>query len=165
MLSGALWGATVYVSLSTHNVLAASGLVPLGLLTCIPGVYAFLGAYLTRRLGFSPFVLGVGWMGAELALGPLGVHGGLLAAASGHGGLADVVADLFGYVIVGFLVAFLSASLVGIVSKVAGGVGSVRFVAGRSPVGDRLRPQTFGCFPLFTISPSQPRAPPRVLPA
>jgi len=79
MLAGATWGLLLFVFLlvSGHHSLSFS--VPsLALLVLVPGAYAYLAARLTRQIGFSPYLLALGWFGVELALWPSGLRGGLL---------------------------------------------------------------------------------------
>lgn len=74
MLGGALWGVSLYVfSVGQPGAAVAGGMGSLLLLALIPAAYAAGGAWLTRRIGFSPFVLGYTWMGVELALAPAGL--------------------------------------------------------------------------------------------
>ena len=158
---GALWGFTLYLS-------AVAGLVPgmepdlasAGLLTVIPGIYAFLGAGLTRWMGFSPFVLGVSWMGVELALEPLGLRNGLLATTQGGTTLMHWVGNALGYVLVAFVVAYVNAALLSALSGVRMAVPRPRPVAASGEHRKRLFPQTCCCFPVLAFRPAQPRAPP-----
>ncbi len=80
-LAGVWWGAALALG---HAWFAGAGgsSVILGIVrtVCVIGLYTGLGAALTRRIGFSPLVLAVGWIGVELALLPLGWRDGLLAA-------------------------------------------------------------------------------------
>ena len=85
-----LWGAVWGLSLWAFSAFAPGSGVPdnlsvIILLPAIPAIYACLGSKLTRWIGFSPFVLGVGWMGVELAFRPLGLQHGLLGGVQGGG--------------------------------------------------------------------------------
>ncbi|MGB2987569.1 MAG: hypothetical protein WBE26_17020 [Phycisphaerae bacterium] len=160
-LSGAVWGFSLYA----FSVAGTAGSIEpsissLALLTAIPAIYACLGASLTQWIGFSPFVLGVSWMGVELAFEPLGLHHGLLAGTQGNGTLIHWIGGALGYVLVAFLVAYVSASLFSVLSRVHVTIPRPRPAAGPADDGKRLIPQTFSCFPLFAIPVSQPRAPP-----
>ena len=126
----------------------------------VPGIYAYLGARLTRWIGFNPFVLGVAWMGVELALGPAGLRTGLLAAAHEDGTFVHWVSEALGYVLVGFLVALVNASLVSVLSAACWTVLPARHRVPSGDVGASLPPQTFFSHPLLAIRASQPRAPP-----
>ncbi len=136
------------------------GLLSLLLLTAIPAIYAYLAAKLTRWIGFSPFVLGVTWMGVELAFEPLGLHNGLLAGTQADGTLIHWLGGALGYVLVAFVVALVNAALVSVLSRVGVNIPGSRYVPVLTEGGTLFVPQTFSCFPLFTIRGSQPRAPP-----
>ncbi len=158
---GAGWG----VSLSMFLVVAPGRLVELSmgsmaLCIVIPSVYACLGAYLTRRIGFSPFVLSVGWMGVEFALEPLGVNRSLVASASGGTTLLHWVTNAFGYVLLGFFVAVVNAALIAVLSKVRIVIPQPAPPEKRGYETTILSAQTFSAFPLFAIPASSPRAPP-----
>jgi len=160
-LCGALWGVSLYVfsvTGSSHSIDASAG--SLALLTAIPAIYAYLSAWLTRWIGFNPFVLGVSWMGVELAFTPLGLHTGLLAGTQGDGTLMHWIGGALGYVLVAFLVAFVSAVIVSLLSRAYVGATAPRFLVGSGENDFCLIQQTFSCFPLFAIPPSRPRAPP-----
>jgi len=158
---GALWGASHFVfCIAGNHTAVAANLWSFALLTGIPALYTFLGAWLTRWIGFSPFVLGVGWMGVELALAPLGLHYGLLSATQGDTALMHYVGRALGYVLVGFLVAYVNAALVAVLGRVR--LSFPRFVPATASLDCRrsLISQVFGCLSLFAIQPSHPRAPP-----
>lgn len=160
-LGGALWGLSLYafsVAGSGHSIDASVS--SLALLTAIPGLYAYFGARLVRWIGFNPLVLGVSWMGVELALEPLGLRSGLLAGTQGDGALMHWIGNALGYVLVAFLVAFVNAVIVSLLSRAYVGATVPRFLVGSSGSSLRIVQQTFSCFPLFAIPPSRPRAPP-----
>ena len=118
MLAGGLWGTALWLSLAGLGGEGAGGLA-LALLALTPAVYGFAGSWLTRRVGFSPFVLGVGWIGVELALQPLGFRYGILASTQGDCWFLQVVGDLFGYLLVSFAAALFTAWLVAFVLHLA----------------------------------------------
>ncbi len=161
MLAGALWGFALYAfSAAVFNTGVSDALSSFALLTAIPAIYAYLAAKLTRWIGFSPFVLGVTWMGVELAFEPLGLHNGLLAGTQGGGTLIHWVGGALGYVLVAFVVALVNAALVSVLSRVRVNLPGSRYVPVSTEGGTLFVPQTFSCFPLFAILLSQPRAPP-----
>ncbi len=161
MLAGALWGFTLYVfSAAVFDTGVSDALSSFALLAAIPAIYAYLAAKLTRWIGFSPFVLGVTWMGMELAFEPLGLHNGLLAGTQADGTLIHWIGGALGYVLVAFVVALVNAALVSVLSRVRVCAGSPGYLPGSAGCRTRLVPQTFSCFPLFAIPVSQPRAPP-----
>lgn len=164
-MSGLLWGCSLYgFSLLQTATGIDAGLGSFLLLALVPAAYALLGSVMTRRIGFSPFVLGVSWMGVELALSPLGLEHGLLAGLLGGSTVFHFIGGALGYVLVAFAVAYVSAILLSAVSRVRLGSPARRYVSGLSSSGTLLVPQTFSCFPLFSIRPSHPRGPP-VVPA
>ena len=77
-LCGGLWGLTL--GILTAKSAASGSMLSLGsllLLGAAPAAYACLGSRLTRWIGYSPFVLGVGWMGVELVFDGMGLSSGL----------------------------------------------------------------------------------------
>jgi apolipoprotein N-acyltransferase len=161
MLSGGLWGSCLFLFGTTAFETGIAANAPsFALLAGAPAAYAFFGARLTRRIGFSPFVLGVSWMAVELALSTLGLHDGLLAGTQGDGTLMQWLGGALGYVLVAFVVAFINAILVAAISAACGAISSSRNIPGPAEGGAVLIPQTFCCFPLFAVPIAQPRAPP-----
>ncbi len=119
MLCGALWGLSLYIfSVAAFDTGVSAALPSATLLIAIPAIYAYLTAKLTRWIGFSPFVLGVTWMGVELAFEPLGLHTGLLAGTQADGTLIHWIGGALGYVVVAFVVALVNAALVSVLSRV-----------------------------------------------
>ncbi len=161
MLCGALWGLSLHVfGTLFFETGISSGLASLVLLTAIPAAYTLLASWLTAWIGFNPLVLGVTWMGVELALEPLGMRLGLLGGTQGDSTVMHWAGGALGYVLVAFVVALGNAVLLLLLSRVPVGVAAPRCLPGSSSSGTRLVPQTFSCFPLFAIPVSQPRAPP-----
>lgn len=159
MLGGALWGASLFVFTGGGSGSGNPILVGL-LLTVVPAAYAYLAARLTRWIGFSPFVLGVGWMGVELALAPVGLHNGLLSATQGDTALMDYLGRALGYVLVAFLVAYVNAALVAVLGRVQFAMPRPWRPGARNDAEILLRSQIVGCLSPFTLQPSHPRAPP-----
>ncbi len=162
LLAGSFWGICFYaVSLSAErSFIAPSSGVAL-LLATIPGLYAFLGAVITRRIGFSPLLLGVGWVGVEFALHPLALENGLLAGTLGDGALIRVFGNLAGYVLVAFLVAYVTASLLSVLSVVCVGVVPLRPLRASSSQPPRIF-HSETTFDVRTfIRPMRPRGPPQ----
>lgn len=159
--SGALWGSSLYF----FGTLVFDAAIPedfraLLLLSVIPAAYAFLGAHLTRRIGFSPFVLGVGWIGVELAIQPVGLKLGLLAGAQSEFAVLQWAGRALGYTLVAFAVAYVNACLLSVLSCIRVTAPRARPVAASGHSNARLTPQTFFVVPLHSIRPSRPRAPP-----
>ena len=161
MLCGALWGLSLYAfCVAVFNTGVSDALSSLALLAAIPAIYAYLAAKLTRWIGFSPFVLGVTWMGVELAFKPLGLHTGLLAGTQADGTLIHWLGGALGYVLVAFVVAYVNAALLSALQAARLRLPRPAYRSISTHCQTRLIPQTLSCFPLFAISPSQPRAPP-----
>lgn len=162
-LCGALWGANVFafgaLGLGAPLLLSPTS-VGFILLTALPAIYTGGGAWLTRRIGFSPFVLGVGWMIVELALAPLGLHNGLLAGTQDGTALIDYIGRALGYVLVAFLVAYVNALLVEVLGRVPLRLPRRLRAAARDDAEILLRSQIVGCLSLVGMQPSHPRAPP-----
>jgi apolipoprotein N-acyltransferase len=118
MAGGALWGASVFLFAATHSDTSLA-LSPLAfvLLTVTPAVYAAMGAWVTRRAGFSPFVLAVGWILAEFALRPLALTHGLGAVSTASSGLLGIVGQFLGHAWVAFLLVYCGAWLLRLVSR------------------------------------------------
>ena len=68
---GVVWGLTL-LTVSYAGIGPSISLTPATVLALIalPAGYVWFGTALTTRIGFSPFVLAVGWMGVEAALSP-----------------------------------------------------------------------------------------------
>ena len=161
MMGGAIWGVSLFAfSLSQPTQLITPTIQSALLLCATPALYAFIGAWLTRWIGFNPFVLGFTWMGVELALGPVGLRGGLLGAAPANTTAIQWIGGALGYVLVAFLVAFVNAALVSALSTLRLTIPGQRYIA-RSRDGEKhLLPQTSFCLPISAVGPVQPRAPP-----
>ncbi len=113
---GALWGLCLYLFLTaTGGGTISATIRSMGFLAAVPAIYAYFGARLTRRIGYAPLVLAVGWIMVELALQPLAIREGLLAGTQIEGGLVRMVGGILGYVFVAFLIAFVNAQLLSLV--------------------------------------------------
>jgi apolipoprotein N-acyltransferase len=96
----------------------SGSLASLAWMAFVPGVYAAAGAWLTRRVGFSPYLLALGWVGVEFSLQPTGLQFGLLAATQGDGFALRIVGAFAGYVLVAFSVAYFNAALLSALTEV-----------------------------------------------
>ncbi len=136
MISGAFWGACLFLaSVALARTEIAPSFGSLALLSLIPGAYCYFGAALTQRIGFSPYLLALGWIGVEFAIRPLGLNYGLLAGTQGDGMVVRVVGSFAGYVLVAFLVAYFNAALLSAIAEVYVPDGSRRLpLRGASPI-------------------------------
>ena len=159
--SGGLWGLSLFVFLSTAGHSAAAGPMSLALLTGVPAAFALLTSMLTARSGFSPLVVGVTWAFVELALTPLGFHAGLLGATQADSAVLDMVGNSLGYMMVGFLAAFVGALFVTVVEMVRIPVGAHRPSRRAADAATILYSQILACISRLATEPCQPRAPPR----
>lgn len=160
-LSGALWGGCLYGFLAAGATPAVPpALWTTALLTVVPGAYAASCSLVTRRLGFNPLVLGLGWVVVEFAVRPLGLPSGLLASTQTGGVLANVLSSLFGYAFVALLLVCGNASLVSILSTARLRFLPCRLLAGSPPVRVRTTSPTRRYVRRWAQHQAYPRAPP-----
>jgi hypothetical protein len=174
-LAGAFWGACLCV-FNAFGASPANGdfpvsalpfvpswlraFVPLLVLLLSPALYAGLAAWLTRWIGFSPFVLGVGWMGVELVLAPLDLSVGLLAVQQTDAGTLHWLSHALGCVFIGFLIAYVNAALVEMAGRVCLPRSCPRIMRPFDEVIIRLHSEVLAFFNRIALEPCQPRAPP-----
>jgi hypothetical protein len=161
-VAGGFWGACLYLAFaicSAQHVFAGS-LLSLVLLTLVPAAYTGLGALLTRRTGFDPFVLALGWVGVELALVPVDLRLGLLAGSQGDGALVRWIGNAFGYVAVAFLIALSNAGWLELWTGIRLPVPRPKLLLRAPEVRLQTRPGGASFIPAFVIPALRPRAPP-----
>jgi len=162
LLYGALWGTCLYLFMSATGAQTVSATVrSMGFLAAVPAVYAYFGARLTRRVGFAPLVLAVGWIIVELALEPLALRDGLLAGSQVDGGLMRVVGGILGYVFVAFLIAFVNAQILSLVDNIR--LSLVTFLPARTGLSYRygwIIQAELVCHSFESKTGFPPRAPP-----
>ncbi len=159
-LAGMFWGVSFFaISAAGGQTAISPTLGTLALLGVIPGLYAGFGSYATRRVGFSPLLLGLGWVAVEFALHPLALQNGLLAGTQADGLFVRVIGNLAGYVLVAFLVAYVTASLLSVLDACVGAT-SLRFAPRSSATAVKFFSHESQVRLLDFISPSRPRAPP-----
>ena len=161
MLAGGLWGLglSVFLAAGVHDAAGPAWQFAV-LLVAVPAIYAYLGARLAHSIGFSPLVLGVAWVGVELAFHPLGLRSGLLGGSTAHGTILGWVEGALGYVLVAFLIAYVNASLVAAFCGIRLRIGQFRFRVSLPVSGRSSAPPTSVCAFLFDVLPAHPRAPP-----
>ena len=160
-LCGAFWGAWLYLcSTAGPAPPVASTPLALGLLTAVPAIYAGLCSRLTRRIGFNPLMLALGWILVEMALKPLGLDQGLLASTQSDATHVPWISRLLGSVFVAALVVCANASLVGILSGARLSFPASRSLGGSPNAGARALAQVVLPIQSWTLRQAQPRAPP-----
>lgn len=159
--AGALWGASFFAfSIAGSGGTTAATVPTFLLLTGIPAAYTYLGARLTSQVGFSPYLLALGWMGVELALRPLGMRHGLLAASVSDGIAFRVFGSFAGYVLIAFLIAYVNAALLTVISGVCCCSSSTRLIRLSGSGPQRVLACESPIVLSHLIRPAQPRAPP-----
>jgi len=160
-LCGGVWGASVFSfclgAFDTTVSLTAQSFV---VMSAVPALYAFLGARLTARVGFSPYLLALGWMGVEFALAPVGLRHGLVASTQDGGLLLGAFGSFTGYVLIAFLVAYVNATLLSALHSVQAAARGARLVA---RAGDDPKPVVLDAafYHFFLqVCRARPRAPP-----
>ncbi len=163
-LAGAFWGGAVFAlgAWFANNGVRVGFPVSFSsaaALSLIPAAYSVLGSFLTRSIGFSPFVLGVGWLGVELALVLLN-GSGLFTQGYSQNAFLGWIAHTFGSVLVAFVVATTIATLVVTLNH------ACAILRGRCPalIGVEVRrylesPRYFS-LPCLAIGSCRPRGPP-----
>lgn len=165
LVAGGMWGLCIFAS----SRIAPGGVAKIeptllfvGLLVTVPAIYACLGALQTRRFGFNPFLLALGWVGVELTLQPLGLVNGLLAGTHGDSTIAHVVGNVCGYGFVAFLVVLANAALLSIARWPAlrRPSFSLRFLSIMHEAGLLAPPSKILLFNSYFFRLPNPRAPP-----
>ena len=134
LLAGSFWGVCLFAFAAMANGTLFDPSVGVFLrLATLPAAYACFGSLITRRKGFSPLLLGLGWVGVELALQPLGMRNGLLAGSLDHSLVVRTLGYMAGSVVVAFVIVYVNAS---ILSMLAG--------AATVPGGSRRAPRSIG---------------------
>ena len=109
---------------------------------------------------FSPLLLGLAWVGVELALQPLELRHGLLAGTQGQGLIVRTMGYLAGSAVVAFIVAYVNATLLVMLSDACAAGSGSRLIRGSRGSEGRLLPFDSPVFLFRLFSPQQPRAPP-----
>jgi apolipoprotein N-acyltransferase len=119
-LTGAAWGLGILLSFLLHRNSAFPIHWPglsIALIVAVPTAYAGVGSILTRRFGFRPVLLALGWIGAEVALRPLGLPNGLLGETQRDARLAHILVNALGYGFIGALIVFANGILLHVTAR------------------------------------------------
>jgi apolipoprotein N-acyltransferase len=161
-LAGGFWGVCLFGNaLLVGGLTLRTDLAGFVLITAIPALYGAFGATMTRSIGFSPYLLALSWIGVEFALHPLGLRHGLLAATQGDGFALRILGSFAGYVLVAFVVAYINATLLCVLSEVRKACGGSRFPSGGGGGIRQLLTQVQVVPIRILIRQAQPRGPPR----
>ncbi|HNQ24921.1 MAG TPA: hypothetical protein PKK06_17730 [Phycisphaerae bacterium] len=156
---GLFWGACFY-----GMAVGAGVVVPttssLGLFAAIPGGYALLAALLTRKIGFNPLLLALGWILVEIAFKPLGFDQGLLARTGQELVAIHWIARVLGYVFAAALVVAVNAALLALLSRARLTLARSGVVGAAARCVVRLSSQMMFFEQLFARRRTHPRAPP-----
>ena len=160
--AGMFWGSSLFAAcalMGSQSVdFTASSLA---ILILGPALYGYFGAWLSRRVGFSPYLMALGWVIVEFCLRPVGLEHGLLAGTQHEDGMLFRVAGSFaGYFLVAFLVAYINASLLSVLHSVSRSVSSLRLLTGAGGPISLLALLETPFIPSRVFCISQPRAPP-----
>lgn len=105
--AGAWWGAIAVLCCAP----AAHDLGAMLIVALTVGVYGALVSAVTKRIGFSPLVVAILWIGVELVLAPVGFDQGLVAATQSSSAPLAWLNSIFGYAIVAFGIVWINAHL------------------------------------------------------
>ncbi|MEK6674186.1 MAG: hypothetical protein AABZ47_00860 [Planctomycetota bacterium] len=167
-LAGALWAGSFAASSAFLDAVPIS-LPSIGTLILLASVsiYTAVGARITRRIGFNPFILGLGWLAVEVVLdfsSPQG-RGRLFTSVPSQHGLMGCVGHTLGYLFVALVVALAN----GLLLAVLGGI-RLPFPARprRTYVTERVSSIVEFVdrhYRVYLLASLQPRAPPGLLTA
>lgn len=160
--AGAVWGASLFIATGPD---AVDGALPhttyaLWMLMLVPAVYAGVASEVTRRKGFHPLLLGLGWVGVELALKPVSIHHGLLAHTQGDNVLVQSVGHLGGYILVAFVIALVNGVLAQALCQAKFASSTPRVIGASSPRACLVPTGVFVLPAAAGLGSLGPRAPP-----
>ncbi|MBI3832994.1 MAG: hypothetical protein HY287_01555 [Planctomycetes bacterium] len=156
---GGLWGCFIYLFVFRHSV-SGMNVSHWALLTAAPALFAGVASTVIRRFGFYPLLIGLGWVGLELALRPLALRYGLLLSSQGDSHLMHTFGQIGGYLFVAFLFAVINAIVVGALTQACSAIP--RSLHTTIPIGPGwvlIGPSVLSLFEC-DFRRSQPRAPP-----
>lgn len=162
MTCGALWGGSLWLfSALVGDGAVAPTAMSLALLTAVPACYTLLGSLLTRsRFGFSPLLLGMGWVGVEYALAPLSLRFGLLTGAFASGSFLHVVSGILGYGFIAFVIAYANGLLLSLLTDVRITVPGPLYARVSADTGALVIPDVVAGCSIQGFPAARPRAPP-----
>lgn len=165
-LCGAIWGAALFCFLAFQtDPIVLPTVASAAFLVGLPAAFAFGMVLLTRRFGFNPLILALGWCCVELALLPLGLRGGLLGGVAGDSGsFLSFLQGLLGYVCMSALVVAVNALALSLLTQAYARVCSSQlYIRGSAGPQPRVIPREVPIRSPFYGHAAQPRAPPVAL--
>ena len=161
LFAGSFWGLCLFAFAAlSDGALFEPTLGALLRLATIPAAYAWLGSRLARRTGFSPLMLGLGWVVVELLLQPLGLQNGLLPGMLGHALVVRTLGYFAGSLVVAFIVVYVSASILEMLMAAAIVPGGSRRAPRVGGVVSKHSPIAIPAFSYQFLQPTRARAPP-----
>jgi len=161
---GALWGlcaATVATQLSPAAETLISSLLGGVIAVVVPAIYAGLGAWLTRRIAFSPFTLGTMWIGVELVFAAAVPELSLFRAIGDHGQWSHWVVTVLGYSFIAFIAAYVNSLIVETITRVPRlGVSALRVFRSVADSARILASQISDFVITHSVGPHPARGPP-----
>jgi apolipoprotein N-acyltransferase len=160
-ISGIVWSLSYCLALYILGVTSfVRSYVSISAILVLPALYLSLGASVTRRFGFQPVFLALGWVILEYVFTFVGIRHGLLGLTTETVGGVHLVMQAFGYIFVAFLIVLINAELLSIICGIC-----VKIVSRKlSLYPYRSNAPVFICVlglrPLAAAGPHRPRAPP-----
>jgi hypothetical protein len=120
---GALWGGGIFLFASALSSEAIPNPdINAMALVAIPAAYAGLMALYSRRFGYSPLAMGLGWIVVEIIFQILGQSRGLLTGVLPRGLVLRLISCFLGYGFVAFAVSYVNAVVISITVALCDGV-------------------------------------------
>lgn len=160
--AGAFWALLLALIFQGGSDLGLINYLPAVIWIGAVGLYCGGGAWFTRRFGFSPIILAVGWVVMELALKALLISVPAEMIAVSNNSVTQVIATALGYICVALIIVILNATLILSLGKMSLTM-SCRAVCGMISQFCHQTHERGFTFKAWTgMSPTRPRAPPQV---
>jgi hypothetical protein len=123
---GAVWGGCLCLfSMASAGPASVGSFSAALVAVAVPAAFLYGIPLFTRRFGFSPLAVALGWTLVETAFRSAGLNHGLLSADREYGWLFQVIAGFLGCGFVAFLVAYLNAIIIFMALELCHGWGMV----------------------------------------